>query len=166
MLEGTLGTICLHQCGKCFGLWLCTATFQEVCRNSERQAAVLGSASPEKPQNRPLVPVTYKRCPECRQLMNRVNFAQHSGVVVDVCRVHGTWFEMNELQQIVLFIRSGGLEAARARQLAELQEERRRREAASVGIERGPDVPVSSDLGMLSLVAGASRGLLDQLLDR
>jgi len=166
MLEGTLGTVRLHQCGKCFGLWLFTAVFEEVCRNSERQAAVLGTATPLTPQNKPLTPINYKRCPKCRQFMNRVNFARHSGVVVDVCRAHGTWFEMNELQQIVQFIRSGGLEAARAREVADLREERRRRESASLQVDRGSPVPEIRDLGMLSLIAGASRGLLDGLLDR
>ncbi len=166
MLQGALETINLHQCGKCFGLWLEISAFQQICRNSEQQAAVLGIASPESPQNRALTPVRYRRCPQCRQLMNRVNFAQHSGVVVDVCRQHGTWFDMNELQQIVLFIRSGGLEAARAREMDELEAERRRLAATRVSAGKDYDLPVSRNLGMLSLVAGASRGLLDLWLKR
>jgi hypothetical protein len=32
--------------------------------------------------------------------MNRVNFAEYSGVVVDVCREHGTWFDADERQRI------------------------------------------------------------------
>ncbi|HUL51119.1 MAG TPA: zf-TFIIB domain-containing protein, partial [Candidatus Nitrosotalea sp.] len=166
MMQGTLGTINLRQCGKCFGIWLDTVSFQQICRDSEHQAATLGVASPEVPQNKPLEPVRYRRCPQCRQLMNRVNFAQHSGVVVDVCRDHGTWFDMNELQQIVLFIRSGGLDAARARDLAELKEEQRRLQLARIDAGRDPELPASRQLGMLSMIAGASRGLLDQLLKR
>ena len=42
--------------------------------------------------------------------MNRVNFARCSGVIVDVCRGHGTWFDRDELSGIVQFIRGGGLE--------------------------------------------------------
>lgn len=64
--------------------------------------------------------------------MNRVNFANCSHVVVDVCTQHGTWFDRDELRRIVEFIRAGGLEAARERQIAELEEQRRRLNAAKV----------------------------------
>jgi len=40
---------------------------------------------------------------------------------VDVCREHGTWFDKDELRRIVEFIRAGGLEQARADQIAELE---------------------------------------------
>ena len=57
--------------------------------------------------------------------MNRVNFARCSGVVVDVCKAHGTWFDRDELRRIVEFIRAGGLEQARAFELDQLERERR-----------------------------------------
>jgi Zn-finger nucleic acid-binding protein len=63
--------------------------------------------------------------------MNRINFARCSGVVVDVCRGHGTWFDREELSRIVEFIRGGGLDAARAREKAALEEERRHLESLS-----------------------------------
>jgi hypothetical protein len=72
---------------------------------------------------------------------------------------------MNELQHIVLFIRSGGLEAARARDIAELKAERRRMESARIGDSRIDHyAPTPEGLGMLSLVTGASRGVLQFLL--
>ena len=48
--------------------------------------------------------------------MNRINFAKCSGVVVDICKGHGTWFDAQELSAIVQFIRDGGLEVARQRE--------------------------------------------------
>jgi Zn-finger nucleic acid-binding protein len=68
-------------------------------------------------------------CPVCDKLMNRVNFAHCSHVVVDVCSQHGTWFDRDELRRIVEFIRAGGLESSRAKQIEEL--ERRQRELRS-----------------------------------
>jgi Zn-finger nucleic acid-binding protein len=62
--------------------------------------------------------------------MNRVNFAHHSNVVVDVCKGHGTWFDRDELRRIVEFIRAGGLDSARAREVAELEERERQLKAA------------------------------------
>ena len=47
---------------------------------------------------------------------NRINFAKCSGVIVDVCKGHGTWFDRDELTRIVEFIRGGGLDAARAKE--------------------------------------------------
>lgn len=134
MLHGTLRDIPLHECAKCFGLWLDAATFERVCRDAEQQSAVLGSAQPVAGTNT-IGPVRYVRCPQCNELMHRMNFARCSGVIVDVCRAHGTWFEMNELHRIVQFIRSGGLDQSRAKEKAELAAERRRLQAARIGSE-------------------------------
>ena len=58
--------------------------------------------------------------------MNRMNFAHCSGVIVDVCKPHGTFFDRDELRRIVEFIRSGGLDKARALELANLKAEHER----------------------------------------
>jgi Zn-finger nucleic acid-binding protein len=130
MLRGTLGEIRLHECGKCYGLWVDTATFELICRNSEHQAAVLGDAQAMVTGIAALGPVRYVKCPECRELMHRVNFARCSGVVVDVCREHGTWFDQHELHRIVQFIRAGGLDLSRERQKTALEREHRKARAA------------------------------------
>ena len=79
--------------------------------------------------------------------MNRVNFARCSHVVVDVCSLHGTWFDRDELRRIVEFIRDGGLEAARTREMEEL--ERRKRELQSARVagtwDTSMDVPSRRD---------------------
>ncbi|HSH16363.1 MAG TPA: hypothetical protein VLD18_10040 [Verrucomicrobiae bacterium] len=64
--------------------------------------------------------------------MHRLNFAQCSGVIVDVCRPHGTWFDLNELHRIVQFIRSGGLTRSRKREIDRLAVERRRARDAQI----------------------------------
>ncbi len=42
--------------------------------------------------------------------MTRTNFGGQSGIVVDVCREHGTWFDRGELDSALEFVRAGGLE--------------------------------------------------------
>jgi Zn-finger nucleic acid-binding protein len=42
--------------------------------------------------------------------MTRMNFGRHSGIVVDVCRSHGTWFDRGELDAVLEFVRAGGIE--------------------------------------------------------
>jgi len=69
--------------------------------------------------------VRYVPCPVCKALMNRVNFAKCSNVIVDVCRTHGTWFNEDELRRIVEFLRAGGMDLARQREMDELERKRR-----------------------------------------
>jgi Zn-finger nucleic acid-binding protein len=161
MLRGTLREIPLHECAKCFGLWLDTPTFERICRDAEHQAAVLGSALVIDGQAA-LTPVRYRRCPHCRDFMNRMNFARCSGVIVDICRAHGTWFDLNELHRIVHFIRAGGLDRARRNEKAEFAEERRRMLAARADSRLSEPVSFShaSETDLLSMVVGAASDLL------
>jgi len=128
----TLGATAIRECERCLGLWVDVASFEKICADREQQAAVLGASSPAPTKAvQETDKVRYVPCPECRQLMNRVNFARCSGVVVDVCKGHGTWFDREELSRIVEFLRGGGMDAARAREKAALEEERRRLEYLS-----------------------------------
>jgi Zn-finger nucleic acid-binding protein len=77
--------------------------------------------------------------------MHRLNFAKCSGVVIDTCRPHGGWFDRDELQHIVEFIRGGGLSVAREKEKAELESARRRLEAArNAPLRERTDVSTSS----------------------
>ncbi len=160
-------TVKVHECPKCEGLWVDVATFEAICTDREEQAIVLGGASPPPARvELTLEEVRYLHCPECHTLMNRVNFAGRSGVIVDTCRGHGTWFDRNELQNIVEFIRTGGLEAARERDREQIKEVDHR--PASASLEPiapqtyGPDAwDAGSDfVDVLSFVGGAIARLL------
>jgi len=127
MLPITLGGSAMRECESCGGLWLEVAAFEKLCADREQQSAVLGMASPMTAPQDPTkreVKVRYIPCPQCGQLMNRINFARCSGVIVDVCRGHGTWFDESELREIVEFIRAGGLELSRQKEKRELAFER------------------------------------------
>jgi len=138
LTEVRLGETPLCECGSCHGLWIDASAFEQICTDRERHSIVLGTASAAfVPGQRPFeAKVTYVRCPACRTLMNRVNFAKCSGVIIDVCRQHGAWFDRDELQHIVQFIHGGGLELSRSKEKAELEEARRRLEAARAGQQR------------------------------
>jgi Zn-finger nucleic acid-binding protein len=122
----SIGGEAMRECEHCSGLWLEVAAFERICTNREEQAAVLGGASmaPQAQTHSVTETVRYVPCPQCGQLMNRINFARCSGVVVDVCKGHGTWFDRDELREIVEFIRGGGLELSREKQKHELEFER------------------------------------------
>jgi Zn-finger nucleic acid-binding protein len=52
----------------------------------------------------------YRPCPSCKQLMVRRNYAHASGVIIDLCREHGVWFDADELARILAWVRAGGKE--------------------------------------------------------
>lgn len=121
-----IGDVGLQECAECGGLWSAPDTFESVCADVETQSAVLSFAG-SRPRAAPApAPISYVPCPECRQLMNRSNFARSSGVIIDLCKQHGVWFDAEELPKIIAFIREGGLEKARAREKLEIKEDRDR----------------------------------------
>ena len=50
----------------------------------------------------------YRPCVVCGRLTNRVNYGHASGVIIDVCKDHGIWFDANELARILAWVRAGG----------------------------------------------------------
>jgi len=118
----------MRECEKCAGLWIEPAAFEKICADREQQSAVLGVASPVPAHHVSIsdqpITVSYVPCPQCGQLMNRINFAHCSGVIVDVCKGHGTWFDRDELREIVDFIRGGGFEVSRRKEKMEIERER------------------------------------------
>lgn len=54
--------------------------------------------------------------------MNRKNFGGTSGVIIDVCTLHGSFFDPGELPRVLEFARRGGLAKARAAQDAQRPE--------------------------------------------
>ena len=122
------------ECPACDGLWLDAASFERICADRESQAAVLHRRAERlaAAEHR----VSYRPCVGCGTMMNRVNFGQISGVVLDVCKKHGTFLDSGELQRIVTFIQQGGLERARQRQLEDLREERGRLQAQEARVQR------------------------------
>jgi Zn-finger nucleic acid-binding protein len=135
----------VRECPKCEGIWTATDTLRQICADREKQAAVLGMAT-QLPTNEGVEiekKIRYLPCPVCEDLMNRVNFANFSGVIVDVCREHGTWFDRDELRRIVEFIRAGGMDQARAREIQNLEEDRRL--ARTDSMSSGQDLPPMFD---------------------
>jgi Zn-finger nucleic acid-binding protein len=133
-----VGETALRECVKCAGLWTDVETFESICADGEKQSAVLSFAGAKASTGAPAARISYVPCPDCGQLMNRSNFARSSGVIIDLCKSHGVWFDAEELPKIIGFIRKGGMEKARQREKLEIKEERDRlrdeqRKAGNIG---------------------------------
>lgn len=110
-----VGATAMQQCDACNGSWLTTDTFTNLCTDREAQSALastVGGATPASGSLR-LNTVRYRRCAACQKMMNRVNFGRVSGVVIDLCKGHGVWFDAGELQGVLAFVANGGLERMR-----------------------------------------------------
>jgi Zn-finger nucleic acid-binding protein len=121
-----VGTAGLRECGRCGGFWTSVETFEHLCEDKEQQTAVLTYIGDQNRELSTATPVNYVPCPDCKQLMNRSNFARISGVIIDLCKHHGVWFDANELPKIISFIEDGGLTRSREKEKIALDDERSR----------------------------------------
>jgi Zn-finger nucleic acid-binding protein len=163
-----IGRTNLEECPKCEGIWADAYSLQQICADREQQAAVLGMATAQTaPQAAFEEHIHYIPCPVCKNLMNRVNFAHCSNVIVNVCNQHGTWFDRDELRHIVEFIRAGGIEKERARETEELEERRRRVQTATVpDVWPSANAPWTWNAGDRHLGISVVASLLKAFLDR
>lgn len=129
-----LGSTSVRECGACGGLWLDPASLESLCNTHEAHAGIAGALAARTPTST-VAPdqVRYVPCPACTKLMNRVNFAKTSGVIMDVCKPHGVWLDRGELERVIGFVEAGGLTVARERELTRLAEEQRRLRALQAG---------------------------------
>lgn len=112
------------NCKQCGGQFVEHALLRRLLESRELVGeAFAAAASNRKPLLKPSPErVHYRPCVVCEQLMNRKNFGGSSGVVVDVCARHGTWFDAGELAQVLSFVSSGGLARERAREAQRVRE--------------------------------------------
>ena len=116
----------LEECTRCGGLWVDVSNFEHICSNAESQQAATGLRLPPPVEMDPRV--HYLKCPTCANLMNRMNYASRSGIIINACRAHGVWLDRDEIRQIIEFIRAGGLDHARKIEKVELDDARRAEE--------------------------------------
>lgn len=126
-----------YECVACGGIFLDNPTLDRVVADARAAAGgvhpVHGSHAPVPPGSQshaPLEPVRYVKCPMCATAMNRVNFGRRSGVIVNVCKAHGTWFDAGELARAYDFAATGGIDEAERADRLRMADELRARDRA------------------------------------
>ena len=120
----------VHGCQRCGGVWVDRATLDVMVESAAQQGAGDGRAPAVHRRELSMqTKFVYRSCSVCGHTMQRRNFARISGVIVDECRIHGTFFDAGELEDVLAFVRSGGLLLARRRETEELEREARRAQA-------------------------------------
>lgn len=116
------GRVAVMECARCAGFWMGHEAFRRLVEQAEREAVPAGVAleTPRQAAAEFGLPAGaaapgggrhgsfYRPCPVCGALMVRRNYAHDSGVVIDLCREHGIWFDADELASILAWLRAGG----------------------------------------------------------
>jgi Zn-finger nucleic acid-binding protein len=126
-----VGDLCIDECPGCRGLFLDHVAIKRIVieRQQARADALLGALPKHAVQEVGQQTKMYLKCPTCRVVMNRKQFAAGAGVIIDVCKTHGTFFDVGELPQIIEFVREGGLEKAERREIERMREAAKREQA-------------------------------------
>jgi Zn-finger nucleic acid-binding protein len=124
----------VHDCDRCGGQFVELDALRDLIERHDRLDVGVGVARARSSVRslQAQAQVRYVACPVCSALMNRRNFGGASGVIVDVCARHGTWFDLGELPRALAFVESGGLTRAREREAQEHQRLARERAASAV----------------------------------
>lgn len=110
------GDMHISECPQCMGMWLPNSVFKAALKRAKTEAdddfGIGGGGPPRIARtsidNRPADAPIYRTCPECHQHMHRHNFAKRSGIIIDTCREHGAWFDAEELDMVLEWVRAGG----------------------------------------------------------
>jgi Zn-finger nucleic acid-binding protein len=161
----------LERCISCEGLWVDRETAERLYKSKEKTGEVERVVGQQQVKSQVVKGTAegYIKCVVCGTMMNRKNFGRYSGVIIDVCQQHGTWFDAGELQRIMQFIGTGGLLKAANREKMRLEEEIRslqsQRSSAGSGSIGGFDSgslmadPFLKQRGALAIVGRLLRGL-------
>lgn len=104
----------VEVCAECLGMWITHDVLEQIYRDAPRQLepAVTRDVQVARPEEaaRRLGKnaAAYIPCPVCTTMMNPTNYARRSGVIVDICRLHGIWFDADELNKILEYFARGG----------------------------------------------------------
>lgn len=116
--------IAILECGRCAGFWLGHDAFRLLLERARRDVLPAGThlenprdvaAKFGLPQGAAAPKANaggafYRTCPHCEGQMNRRNYGGTSGVIIDLCREDGVWFDADELARILTWVRAGGAE--------------------------------------------------------
>jgi Zn-finger nucleic acid-binding protein len=103
----------IERCPGCLGLFFNLQELEAIIARDVPPAQLIDHLALARLAEHNGEPVRYRKCPVCRTIMNRVNYGQTSGVVVDSCRDHGVYLDAGELRRIEAWVRAGGrLDAA------------------------------------------------------
>lgn len=101
----------IERCKSCFGLFFDPGEIDTLLESSvsnvfDINLKMIKNINKDRYQKHKKV--KYVKCPICRILMNRVNYAHRSGVILDQCKKHGIWVDSGEITHLMEWKKAGG----------------------------------------------------------
>lgn len=88
----------VHYCGGCCGVWVKREVVDVLGRNARADLLPLWIGPPLIALDQP----AYRACPACGTLMDRKSCGE---TVLDICGSHGIWFDREELEHFMGWVR-------------------------------------------------------------
>jgi Zn-finger nucleic acid-binding protein len=111
--EGAVDGFSVVRCLRCAGEFVEHESFRAMIEAREPETTPAHLPAPPRRAEAER-DVRYLHCPICGEIMNRMNFGRRSGIMLDACKPHGTWFDRGELSATLAFVEGGGLVEGRA----------------------------------------------------
>ena len=100
----------IEKCERCFGLFFDNFELKRLLEESNVKSYWIDYKRLQSLLQYPLHKdkIQYRKCPQCNKIMQRKNYMNRSGVIMDTCVDHGIWLDAGELKQIKDWIKLGG----------------------------------------------------------
>jgi Zn-finger nucleic acid-binding protein len=134
--QGEIVEVCSH----CDGSFILNDALARLIEAAHAREDAYGDQPDAPPKHALERDVRYLPCPRCRETMARMNFGHRSGIMVDICRTHGTWFDRGELDAVLDYVARGGLSAE---------------DFASAASAASPSPPPNDDIARMTKAAQA-----------
>lgn len=105
------GTFLIERCDKCMGMFFDSGELEALIKATVKNVGYVNHKKLKELyalKRRDEYGVAYIKCPVCDTIMNRVNFGQRSGVIIDRCPDHGLWLDGGELRHLLEWVKAGG----------------------------------------------------------
>lgn len=108
MQSHQVGDYHLDLCVGCGGTWVDQEVLDKILTDKGKQKNAIAITGKPVDKQTPLSEpnFVYRKCPYCKTIMHRRNFARKSGVIVDECVAHGIWFDKYELARVIDYAQS------------------------------------------------------------
>lgn len=99
------------ECNRCAGMWLQHEIFKKLqVKNKKKEVIITGPKSGPSINEGQSSSFKYRKYPDCSELMLRKQIVPRTGVILDVCGIHGLWFDHQELEGLLRALRERRLQ--------------------------------------------------------
>lgn len=108
---GESGAFFIENCTTCGGLFFDNGELHALLDQKVASAVQINFSGLQALISQPIETssvIRYRKCPVCREIMNREKFGERAGVVINHCHSHGIWLESGELSRLFDWKKNGG----------------------------------------------------------